>query len=68
MTEWCECDPPHVMLEDEAMVALAQQHPSVSEGDLEVDDGAEVSKDDKCAGGAYVQAWIWVDYPTVEEG
>lgn len=37
----------------------AKQHNLISEGTLEVDDGATVSA--SAADGAYVAAWIWVD-------
>ena len=43
-----------------AVVELARTDPRVHEGELEIDDNAVVS----FAGenGAYVQAWLWVDF------
>lgn len=34
-------------------------------GELEIDDDAAVSSWDN-SGGAYVHAWVWVDYPDDE--
>ncbi len=46
------------------VLELASQDPRLSEGDLELDENAKVSrpdpKDDD--GGAYVQVWMWVPY------
>lgn len=35
------------------------------DGEIEIDDGAIVSRNDepKCSHGAYVAAWVWVDSP-----
>lgn len=41
------------------------------DGEIEVDDDAEVSWSSKVNGepaGAYVQAWVWVDDDEAEEG
>lgn len=43
------------------IVAMAQEHGLLDEGTLEVDDDAVVSEDDG-TNGAYVQAWLWVDF------
>jgi hypothetical protein len=40
-------------------IDAAAQHPLVSGGQLEVDSNAEVSISED--GGAYVQAWLWID-------
>lgn len=49
---------------DEWYVEQAQKYRHCSEGELEVDDTARVSG---CGdGGAYVEAWIWVDDPSEE--
>lgn len=46
---------------DAQMVAAAQRRFARDEGDIEVDDGAKVSRaDDNPEEGAYVQAWVWV--------
>lgn len=39
------------------------------DGEVEVDDGATVSRNDdpSCSHGAYVAAWVWVDSPTGED-
>jgi len=49
--------------EQEAYVECAKNHPSLGI-DLEVDDNAEVSEGD---GGAFVQAWLWIDKTAIEE-
>lgn len=38
------------------------------DGEIEVDDGAEVSRNNapKASHGAYVQAWVWVDNDDIE--
>lgn len=46
------------------IVQLAKQHRLVSDGELEVDDNATISEGDD--NGAYVQAWLWVDFSGTE--
>ncbi|MBI3835031.1 MAG: hypothetical protein HY287_11945 [Planctomycetes bacterium] len=41
-------------------VNLARKDPKVHEGELEIDDNAIVSLG--ADNGAYVQAWLWVDF------
>ena len=36
------------------------------DGEVEFDDDAEVSQNDQNRG-AYVQAWVWVEFPEEEE-
>lgn len=47
---------------DLAYVKLAQEYGR--DGELEVDDSAQVSDSDE---GAYVMAWVWVESPDNEE-
>ena len=44
---------------DEQIVEFAQERHE-REGELEIDEGAKVSEGDD--NGAYVQAWVWVDF------
>ena len=43
-----------------AVLELARKDPRVREGDLEIDENAVVSWGSD--NGAYVQAWLWVDF------
>jgi hypothetical protein len=43
------------------VVKLARAEYEV-EGEIEIDDAAEISYSETCSG-AYVQAWIWVENP-----
>lgn len=43
---------------EKAIRELAEAH--VTEGELEIDDGATISEGDD--NGAYVQAWVWVSF------
>lgn len=55
---------PKVLSEEEAyrraIIALARKDHRVREGELEIDDDAVISLG--FDNGAYVQAWIWVDF------
>lgn len=43
-----------------AVLELARKDPRVHEGELEIDENAVISSGDD--NGAYVQAWLWVDF------
>ncbi len=45
---------------DRLIVEMAKEHRLLDEGALEVDDDAVVSEGED--NGAYVQAWLWVDF------
>ena len=47
--------------ERQRFIALARDKHRWSDGDIQVDDDARVAFGD--GGGAYVQAWTWVDDP-----
>lgn len=55
--------------DDDQIRAMAQARYG-DEGALEIDDGAvvSISEDQKGPRGAYVQAWVWVDFPSEEDG
>ena len=45
---------------DEQVIALAKKQYH-NEGTLEIDEGATISRG--AENGAYVQAWVWVEFP-----
>jgi len=47
-------------IDHKAVLDLARKDPKVHEGELEIDDNAVVSYGGD--NGAYVQAWLWVDF------
>jgi len=48
---------------DEQIIALARRK-YCEDGSLEIDHGAKVSRGSE--NGAYVQAWVWVDFEDME--
>jgi len=50
---------------NDVIVALAQEDDRLDDGVLEVDDETGVSEDDE-TNGAYVMAWLWVDFERTE--
>ncbi len=50
----------HGEIDSKAVLDLARKDPKVHEGELEIDDNAVVSYGGD--NGAYVQAWLWVDF------
>jgi hypothetical protein len=51
---------PEGEIDHKAVLDLARKDPKVHEGELEIDDNAVVSYGGD--NGAYVQAWLWVDF------
>jgi hypothetical protein len=52
---------PKSSVRNKLILALARQFHEL-EGEIEIDDDAKVSESD--GNGAYVQAWVWVEFET----
>lgn len=44
----------------EQIIQAAKNHKWVSEGVLEIDDNAKISRIEGSDAGAYVQSWLWI--------
>ncbi len=54
-----KCEVDHESVDDKVLIRIArEQHHR--EGEIEVDEEAEVGRGDDC--GAYIQAWVWVGF------